>query len=228
MLVARNAGDALEISAAGSIDVLLTDIVMPHTSGPQLVAKYLAERPAPIVIYMSGYADDALARYELDPTTVFLRKPFTPSVLARTIRDALDAAQGAHRRRETPVPTMRRTERMRRARLLIVGASSLACGGTRVARLRARCCCRAFSTARHGRRMRRPIFSPGTSVDPRGLGRLQMWGAYEPVRHWVLYAQGEGGRPATRATRARRTTSTATSSEFSIRQLKCSSSTPAD
>jgi CheY-like chemotaxis protein len=95
VLVARNAGDALEISAAGSIDVLLTDIVMPHTSGPQLVAKYLAERPAPIVIYMSGYADDALARYELDPTTVFLRKPFTPSVLARTIRDALDAAPGA-------------------------------------------------------------------------------------------------------------------------------------
>jgi len=94
VLVARNAGDALEISAVGSIDVLLTDIVMPHTSGPQLVAKYLAERPAPIVIYMSGYADDALARYELDPTVVFLRKPFTPSVLARTIRDALDAAQG--------------------------------------------------------------------------------------------------------------------------------------
>jgi signal transduction histidine kinase/CheY-like chemotaxis protein len=95
VLVARNAADALEISAAGSIDLLLTDIVMPHTSGPQLVAKYLAERPAPIVVYMSGYADDALARYELDPTIVFLRKPFTPSVLARTVREALDAARGA-------------------------------------------------------------------------------------------------------------------------------------
>ena len=95
VLVARNAADALEISAAGSIEVLLTDIVMPHTSGPQLVAKYLAERPAPIVIYMSGYADDALARYELDPAIVFLRKPFTPSVLARTVREALDAANRA-------------------------------------------------------------------------------------------------------------------------------------
>jgi len=59
------------------------------------VAKYLAERPAPIVIYMSGYADDALARYELDPAIVFLRKPFTPSVLARTVREALDAANRA-------------------------------------------------------------------------------------------------------------------------------------
>jgi Signal transduction histidine kinase regulating C4-dicarboxylate transport system len=89
--VARNAAEALEIAAAGSIDVLLTDIVMPQTSGPELVAEYLATWPAPLVIYMSGYADDALARYELDPNTVFLRKPFTPVLLARTVRRALDA-----------------------------------------------------------------------------------------------------------------------------------------
>jgi hypothetical protein len=42
---------------------------------------------------MSGYADDALAQYELDPNVVFLRKPFTPSSLARTVRDALDQAR---------------------------------------------------------------------------------------------------------------------------------------
>jgi len=91
VLVARNAEEALEIANARSIDLLLADIVMPRTSGPQLVAKYLATRPAPLVIYMSGYADDALAQYELDPGAVFLRKPFTPMVLARTVRDALDA-----------------------------------------------------------------------------------------------------------------------------------------
>ena len=89
--VARNAMEALEISAAGNIEVLLTDIVMPQMSGPELVAEYLATRPTPLVIYMSGYADDALARYELDPGSVFLRKPFTPSVLARTVRRAIDA-----------------------------------------------------------------------------------------------------------------------------------------
>ena len=89
---ARNAAEALEISAAGHIDVLLTDIVMPEISGPELVAEYLATRPAALVIYMSGYADDALSRYELDSAAVFLRKPFTPSVLARTIRRALDAS----------------------------------------------------------------------------------------------------------------------------------------
>jgi signal transduction histidine kinase/CheY-like chemotaxis protein len=89
--VARNAAEALEIAGASGVDVLLTDIVMPQTSGPQLVAEYLASRPAPLVIYMSGYADDALAHYQLDPNTVFLRKPFTPAVLARTVRAAIDA-----------------------------------------------------------------------------------------------------------------------------------------
>src|SRR6185436_7519184 len=77
--VARNASEALEIAGAGGVDVLLTDIVMPQTSGPQLVAEYLATRPTPLVIYMSGYADDALSQYELDPKMVFLRKPFTPA-----------------------------------------------------------------------------------------------------------------------------------------------------
>src|SRR6185503_1604075 len=93
VLTARGAEEALEISQALPVDVLLTDIVMPRISGPQLVAEYLATRPTPIVIYMSGYADDALSHYELDPRTVFLRKPFTPAVLARTIRRAIDGAR---------------------------------------------------------------------------------------------------------------------------------------
>jgi len=95
VLVARNADEALEIANVRTIDVLLADIVMPRTSGPQLVAKYLATRPAPLVIYMSGYADDALTQYELDPSAVFLRKPFTPMVLARTVRESLDAMRGS-------------------------------------------------------------------------------------------------------------------------------------
>jgi hypothetical protein len=44
---------------------------------------------------MSGYADDALSQYELDPAVVFVRKPFTPSTLARVIRSALDAHKAA-------------------------------------------------------------------------------------------------------------------------------------
>jgi signal transduction histidine kinase/CheY-like chemotaxis protein len=92
VLVARNADEALEIASARQIDVLLTDIVMPQTSGPQLVARYRSLHKPPLVVYMSGYADDALAQYELDQNVVFLRKPFSPTSLARTIRDALDHA----------------------------------------------------------------------------------------------------------------------------------------
>ena len=95
VLVARNAAEALEIAAAGPIDLLLTDIIMPETSGPQLVAQYTAIRPKPLVMYMSGYADDALTQFELDPETVFLRKPFSPATLARIVRATLDAAQSA-------------------------------------------------------------------------------------------------------------------------------------
>ena len=90
VFVARNADEALEIASARHVDVLLADIVMPQTSGPQLVARYQSLHKAPLVVYISGYADDALTQYELDPNVVFLRKPFTPASLARTVRDALD------------------------------------------------------------------------------------------------------------------------------------------
>jgi len=94
VFVARNADEALEIASARHVDVLLADIVMPQTSGPQLVARYQSLHKAPLVVYMSGYADDALTQYELDPNVVFLRKPFTPASLARTVRDALDRVRG--------------------------------------------------------------------------------------------------------------------------------------
>ena len=93
--MARDAQEAIEIAGARRVDLLLTDIVMPRTSGPQLVAKYAAMKERPLVVYMSGYADDALSQYELDPSVVFVRKPFTPSTLARVIRSALDAHKGA-------------------------------------------------------------------------------------------------------------------------------------
>ncbi len=95
VLVARDAQEAIEIAGARRVDLLLTDIVMPRTSGPQLVAKYASMKDRPLVVYMSGYADDALSQYELDPSVVFVRKPFTPSTLARVIRSALDAHKGA-------------------------------------------------------------------------------------------------------------------------------------
>src|SRR5205814_2702003 len=52
--------DALRLAGAARIDVLLTDIVMPELSGPQLVDLYVAVHATPVIIYMSGHADDAL------------------------------------------------------------------------------------------------------------------------------------------------------------------------
>jgi CheY-like chemotaxis protein len=95
VLVARDAEEALEIANARRVDLLLTDIVMPRTSGPQLVARYAAMRERPLVVYMSGYADDALSQFELDPNVVFVRKPFTPATLSRVVRAAIDAHRGA-------------------------------------------------------------------------------------------------------------------------------------
>ena len=164
VLVASNAAEAMEIAAARRVDVLLTDIVMPHTSGPQLVSQYPTTHPAPLVIYMSGYADDALARYELDPRIVFLRKPFTPSVLLRTLRDALTAAAVAL--------------------LLIAGAG-------RSTRAQAPVLIQGIADGEFWSTNATSNLLTRNEGRPAGLGRLQLWGAFEPVRRIVLYAQGE-------------------------------------
>ena len=67
VLVARDAQEAIEIAGARPVDLLLTDIVMPRTSGPQLVAKYASMSDRPLVVYMSGYADDALVAVRARP-----------------------------------------------------------------------------------------------------------------------------------------------------------------
>jgi signal transduction histidine kinase/CheY-like chemotaxis protein len=96
VLTAANADEAWSLAAGRTVDVVLTDVVMPQLSGPQLVSQLTPDRNAMVVMYMSGYADDALADFELDPSIAFLRKPFTPAALARAVRAALDS-----RRRES-------------------------------------------------------------------------------------------------------------------------------
>jgi CheY-like chemotaxis protein len=95
VLSATDAMEALRLGRDTAIDVLLTDIVMPQVSGPELVELFLSVHTQPVIIYMSGYADDALESARLTPTSAFLRKPFTPAMLARTVREALDAAKRA-------------------------------------------------------------------------------------------------------------------------------------
>ena len=96
VLEAENGPQALKLSGehSGSIDLLLTDVVMPHMSGREL-AQTLAEKcPHLRVLYTSGYTDDAVLRHGvLAPGVAFLQKPFTASGLALKVRQVLDASE---------------------------------------------------------------------------------------------------------------------------------------
>ncbi len=74
------------------IRLILSDVVMPNMSGPELARRLHALRPDVRVLFMSGYTDDSLARYPLAPGDAFLQKPFTPASLARKLREVLDGS----------------------------------------------------------------------------------------------------------------------------------------
>lgn len=93
VLTASNGRDALTIceAHAATIDVLVTDVIMPELGGPELVEQ-LADRGVHLrVLYISGYSDQAvLRRVTFTPTTQLLRKPFTLDALLNAVRDILD------------------------------------------------------------------------------------------------------------------------------------------
>jgi two-component system cell cycle sensor histidine kinase/response regulator CckA len=93
VLGARDADGALRISRAhgGSIDLLVTDVVLPGMSGPKLAAAMRAANPALRVLYISGYAWDTFKKDGVRPGEPFLRKPFSSLELARRVRETLDA-----------------------------------------------------------------------------------------------------------------------------------------
>lgn len=81
VLEAANGKDGLTSSGGhpGPIDLLVSDVVMPLLSGRELAELVVEERPAIKVLFISGYADDALIRHGVQEAEIaFLRKPFTP------------------------------------------------------------------------------------------------------------------------------------------------------
>lgn len=93
VLVARHGIEALLVGTkhVGPIHLLITDVVMPQMSGPEVADKLAELRPEAKVLYMSGYPDHPVFKKgEVNLETNFLQKPFTPVNLAQKVREVLD------------------------------------------------------------------------------------------------------------------------------------------
>ncbi|OLC08399.1 MAG: hypothetical protein AUH41_08365 [Gemmatimonadetes bacterium 13_1_40CM_66_11] len=94
VLEASDGEDALHLAARyqGTIDLVLTDVVMPRAGGRELAERLLTVRRDTRVLYMSGYTDDSVVRHGiLEGGVAYLQKPFSPEGLARKVREVLDA-----------------------------------------------------------------------------------------------------------------------------------------
>jgi len=104
VLEAADGVQAQKIAAShpGPIHLLVTDVVMPHLSGPELATKLGKQRPEMKVLFISGYTDDTVFRHGvLEGGVAFLQKPFNLKALAEKIREVIKG---------TPVTAMAREE----------------------------------------------------------------------------------------------------------------------
>jgi hypothetical protein len=100
VLEAASGGAALTLatSQVGSLDLLVTDVVMPGMQGHQLADRLWADRPDMPVLYVSGFTQDSSLTNDISKREVaFLPKPFTADALERAVRDAIDRPRSAER-----------------------------------------------------------------------------------------------------------------------------------
>jgi two-component system cell cycle sensor histidine kinase/response regulator CckA len=93
VLEAANGDDAERLFAqhAASIDLVVTDVIMPGCGGPELLRRLQVHAPALRVLYMSGYTEESVARTTgIDRGLPFVQKPFTAAEFVRQVREALD------------------------------------------------------------------------------------------------------------------------------------------
>jgi two-component system, cell cycle sensor histidine kinase and response regulator CckA len=86
--------DAIEVAAGAAVpfDLLVTDVLMPGMSGPQLAERIVGEHAAAHVVFISGFVDDSFAAYEGVADGVLAGKPFTAAELLTAVRSQLDDA----------------------------------------------------------------------------------------------------------------------------------------
>jgi len=92
VISAGNGSEALALCGRERIDLLLTDVVMPHVGGRELADKLAKLQPGMKVLFMSGYTDDAIVHHGvLEEGAKFIQKPFSPEELAGKVRATLGA-----------------------------------------------------------------------------------------------------------------------------------------
>jgi CheY-like chemotaxis protein len=90
---ATSAGEALLQCERERIDLVLTDVVMPHVNGRELADRLQARQPGLKVLFMSGYADNVIEHHGvLEAGGQFIQKPFRPEELAQKVRTLLGQA----------------------------------------------------------------------------------------------------------------------------------------
>ena len=92
VLEAGQGADALRVAAEhrGTIDLLLSDMVMPQMTGNELAQRLAHLRPATKVLFMSGYAAGVAPQHQIPSGAPYIEKPFTADALAGAIREVLD------------------------------------------------------------------------------------------------------------------------------------------
>ena len=93
VLEAANGDDAERVFAhhADSIDLVVTDVIMPGCGGPELLSRLQVHSPKLRVLYMSGYTEQSAAiKAGIDRGTPFVQKPFTTAEFVQQVREALD------------------------------------------------------------------------------------------------------------------------------------------
>ena len=94
VLEAESGSEAMEIceNHNGSIHLLLTDVVLPQMSGPDLSKRVVRIWPDIGILFMSGYTHDVMAKHGVEEDAdTFLQKPFSPAALTLKVRQRLDA-----------------------------------------------------------------------------------------------------------------------------------------
>jgi len=95
VLPASHGGEAMRVASETleTIDLVISDLMMPEMSGRDFIKRFSAARPTTRVLFMSGYTnDEAMQRGLLDQGQTFIEKPFTVEQITRKVREVLEQA----------------------------------------------------------------------------------------------------------------------------------------